>query len=82
MFPMDDSTNFLEPVRIVLEKKLDATIIRGDTTKEEHRQEIMAQLCLWGMAQVIVCTDHLKAGSFSLSLGGMLYLFRIDLGVC
>lgn len=40
MFPEDDSTNFLEPIRMVLEEKLDATIIRGDTTREGHRNEI------------------------------------------
>lgn len=44
VFPLDDSTNFLEPVRKVVEKELNATIVRGDTTKEEHRNEIMAQL--------------------------------------
>ena len=58
MFPMDDSTNFLEPVRIVLEKKLDATIIRGDTTKEEHRNEIMAQLCELTEQDVFVFMGH------------------------
>lgn len=58
VFPMDDSTNFLEPVRIVLEKKLDATIIRGDTTKEEHRQEIMAQLCELTEQDVFVFMGH------------------------
>lgn len=58
MFPMDDSTNFLEPVRIVLEKKLDATIIRGDTTKEEHRKEIMAQLCELTEQDVFVFMGH------------------------
>ena len=40
MFPVDDSTNFLEPIRMILEKELDATIIRGDTTREAHRNEI------------------------------------------
>ena len=44
VFPIDDSTNFLEPVREILEKKLDAAIIRGDTTREAHRNEIMTQL--------------------------------------
>lgn len=58
VFPMDDSTNFLEPVRIVLEKKLDATIIRGDTTKEEHRKEIMAQLCELTEQDVFVFMGH------------------------
>lgn len=58
MFPVDDSTNFLEPVRIVLEKKLDGTIIRGDTTKEEHRKEIMAQLCELTEQDVFVFMGH------------------------
>lgn len=58
VFPMDDSTNFLEPVRIVLEKKLDATIIRGDTAKEEHRKEIMAQLCELTEQDVFVFMGH------------------------
>ena len=40
VFPVDDSTNFLEPIRMILEKELDATIIRGDTTREAHRNEI------------------------------------------
>lgn len=44
VFPVDESTNFLEPIRMILEKELGATIIRGDTTKEEHRNEIMTQL--------------------------------------
>ena len=58
VFPVDDSTTFLEPVRIVLEKKLDATIIRGDTTKEEHRKEIMAQLCELTEQDVFVFMGH------------------------
>lgn len=58
VFPMDDSTNFLEPVRIVIEKKLDATIIRGDTTKEEHRKEIKAQLCELTEQDVFVFMGH------------------------
>lgn len=44
VFPVDDSTNFLESVRMVLEEKLGATIIRGDTTREEHRNEISNRL--------------------------------------
>lgn len=58
VFPMDDSTNFLEPVREVLEKELDAAIIRGDTTKEEHRNEIMAQLCELTEQDIFVFMGH------------------------
>ena len=58
MFPVDDSTNFLEPVRIALEKELDATIIRGNTTKEEHRKEIMAQLRELREQDVFVFMGH------------------------
>ena len=58
VFPVDDSTNFLESVRMVLEEKLGATIIRGDTTKEEHRKEIMAQLCELTEQDVFVFMGH------------------------
>ena len=58
VFPVDDSTTFLEPIRIVLEKKLDATIIRGDTTREEHRNEISNRLHELTEQDVFVFMGH------------------------
>ncbi len=58
MFPEDDSTNFLEPIRMVLEEKLDATIIRGDTTREGHRNEISNGLHKLTEQDVFVFMGH------------------------
>ncbi len=58
MFPVDDSTNFLEPVRMVLKKKLGATIIRGDTTREEYRNEISNRLHELTEQDVFVFMGH------------------------
>ena len=58
VFPVDESTNFLEPVKEILEKQLDATIIRGDTTKEEHRNEISNRLSELTGQDVFVFMGH------------------------
>lgn len=58
VFPVDDSTNFLESVRMVLEEKLGATIIRGDTTREEHRNEISNRLHELTEQDVFVFMGH------------------------
>lgn len=58
MFPEDDSTNFLEPIRMVLEEKLDATIIRGDTTREGHRNEVNNGLHKLAEQDVFVFMGH------------------------
>ena len=58
VFPVDDSTNFLEPVRMVLKKKLGATIIREDTTREEHRNEISNRLHELTEQDVFVFMGH------------------------
>ena len=58
VFPVDDSTNFLKSVRMVLEEKLGATIIRGDTTREEHRNEISNGLHKLTEQDVFVFMGH------------------------